>query len=299
MCNNFIKKLLQKILILGIFLSFLNAHSLWVNTMSSSSHNAPHIMLSLGWGHTLPLGDSTNAINGRIGIDSFELIQPNKKVVVLQKPKFQLDKPMRKTKDYELFDVDRAIYKIQYKKDAKDGLYTLVAKSKPTYYTLYVDTNGKQRFKLKPINELSNVQKVLGSFKYQAFGKSYINLGKWEQPKPLGLGLEIIPLTDLSRVKVGDVVEFEVLFHGKPLSANPLKQMDYITAYSDSFGQSKQFALFSYILVGKASFVVQSQGQWIVNVLHKESIKANEDLKEERKKTKSVYYGSTLTFHVK
>jgi len=291
-----------KILAIMLILSAnsLSAHYLWVNALKSGKqHNNPQIMLSLGWGHTLPFGDSTNSINGRIAIDSFELIQPDGKAIALEKPEFKLDKPIAQTSEYELFNVDRPIIKLKHKKEAKKGMYTLVTKSKPTYYTMYIDEKGKKRFKLKSIDMLKDVKKVLGSFKYQAFGKSYMNVGKWEKPKPLGTGLEIIPLNDLSNIKVGDLVEFEVLFFGKLLDANPLKSMDYATAYGHSFGQNDKFALFSYITKGKASFRVQSSGQWIINVAHKEPVTKDNFLKDEYGKTTSVYHGSTLTFTVK
>lgn len=293
-------KILNKILLVSLIsVSSLSAHYLWVNALKSSSHNDSHIMLSLGWGHTLPLGDSTNSLNGRIGIKSFELIEPDGKAIALKKPKFKLDEAIRETSEYELFNVDRPIIKLKHKKNAKQGIYTLVTKSEPTYYTMYIDTNDKQRFKLKAIDKLKNVKKVLGSFKYQTFGKSYMNVGKWEQPKPLGLGLEIIPLSDLSNVKIGDHVEFEVLFYGEKLSANPFKSMDYITAYGHSFGLNDQFALFSQIVKGKAGFRVQSSGQWLINVLHREAVTKDNFLKNEYGKTKSVLHGSTLTFNVK
>jgi hypothetical protein len=43
--------------------------------------------------------------------------------------------------------------------------------------------------------------------KYQAFAKSYVTVCKWTNPRPLGHGLEIIPLTDLSNLHVSDLVK--------------------------------------------------------------------------------------------
>ncbi|PIE64860.1 MAG: hypothetical protein CSA26_05885 [Desulfobacterales bacterium] len=59
------------------------------------------------------------------------------------------------------------------------------------------------------------IKKVLFSVRYQAFAKSYLTLEKWVKPVPVGYGLEITPLTDLSTLKVGDMVEVDVRFHGK------------------------------------------------------------------------------------
>ncbi len=69
----------------------------------------------------------------------------------------------------------------------------------------------------------------------------YLTLGKWVNPMPVGHGLEITPLTDLSTLKVGDMVQVDVRLHGKPLSYSP-KSIEYITAFSPSFGLGKGFA---------------------------------------------------------
>jgi len=75
--------------------------------------------------------------------------------------------------------------------------------------------------------------------------------------------------------------------------------MSYISAYSNSFGQSDHFELMAYLKAGKGSFRVQSSGQWKVNIFHQENITKNGKLKKMFGKTKSVLHGSTLTFNVK
>jgi len=148
------------------------------------------------------------------------------------------------------------------------------------------------------MDKLDNIKKVLMSVKYQAYAKSYLSLGKWSEQKATGIGLEIIPKTDLSNVKVGDLVKFEVLFYGKPLSVNA-KSMEFITAMSNSFGQNDEFSLFSYIKEGKAQFRVQTVGQWIVSCNHKDDVTKDGDLKDLYGKVNSLYNGATLTFNVK
>lgn len=41
--------------------SHVCAHSLWVNSFESFSHQPGHTTLSLGWGHTLPIDDGINS----------------------------------------------------------------------------------------------------------------------------------------------------------------------------------------------------------------------------------------------
>ncbi len=93
---------------------------------------------------------------------------------------------------------------------------------------------------MTPKDEVTDCKKVLASVRYQAFGKSYLALGKGVNPTPVGHGLEITPLTDLSPLKGGDMVEVDVRFHGKPLSYGA-SGVEYIAAFSPSFGLGKGF----------------------------------------------------------
>lgn len=274
------------------------AHSLWINAFESRGHKLGHTMLSLGWGHALPMDDILTSPTGRIGIEHFELIEPDLKKTDLRKPEFKLSTPALTTGNFDLFAADLGTQKIALKENSAEGVYQISAISKPTFYTQFIDNNGKTRLKLKPKNEVKDVKKVLMSVKYQAFAKSYMTVGKWSNPKPLGHGLEIIPRTDLSNLHIGDLVEVDVLFYGKPLDATP-KSIDYITAHSSSFGQSDGFSLFSYIKKGKAQFRVQSSGQWLIGVSHKENVTEDGPLKDLYGKANQVFHGGSLSFTVK
>jgi uncharacterized GH25 family protein len=168
----------------------------------------------------------------------------------------------------------------------------------PSFFTQYIDQAGKPRMQMKPRNEISGIKEVLVSVKYQAFAKSFLTVGGWQDPEPLGHDLEIIPRTDLSSLRAGDLVEVTVLFHGKPLTATA-KSIEYITAHSSSFGQSEGFSLFSYIIDGNAQFRVQSSGQWMISVSHKDDVTPDGPLKDLIGKADQVYQGASLTFTVK
>lgn len=285
-------------LLLIAFSSSVQAHSVWINSFESHAHKPPHTMVSLGWGHALPMDDILTSPNGRIAIECFELFDPALKKTDLIKPKFKLSKPDLSTDNFDLFAADLAAQKVALKKDSAQGVYQFSAVSKPTFYTQYIDKKGKTRLQLKPKNEVKDIEKVLMCVKYQAFAKSYLTVGKWTNPKPLGHGLEIIPRTDLSDLHVGDLVEVDVLFFDKPLNATA-KSIEYITAYSNSFGQSDGFKLLSYIMEGKAQFRVQSAGQWMISVNHKDDVTADGPLKDLYGKADQVYHGASLTFNVK
>ncbi len=274
------------------------AHSVWVNAFMAEAHQPPHVMVSLGWGHSLPMDDILNSPNGRVEVESFELIDPALQKTALLLPAVKPAEKVGETRDVTVYPGDLAVQKVAFTKDATPGVYQFVLSSKPNFYTQYIDAMGRERLLLKPKNQVKDAKKVLMSVKYSAFAKSYVALGSWQQPKPLGHGLEIVPRTDLSAVRVGDLVEVDVLFYGKPLSATA-QSLDFITAHSASFGQSDGFSLFSYLMKGRGQFRVQSAGQWVISVNHKEDVTANGPLHDLVGKVDQVYHGATLTFYVK
>lgn len=274
------------------------AHSLWINNFESYAHQPPHTMVSLGWGHALPVDDILTSANGRIEVQHFDLYDPELSKTPLRRPPFKISTPDHSTDDFDLFDADLATQKIALKKDSQAGVYQLSAVSKPAFYVQYIDERGKTRLKMKPMDQVKGIATVLMAVKYQAFAKSYLTVGEWQQPKPLGHGLEIIPQTDLSNVHVGDLVEVEVLFYGRPLNASA-KSMEQISAVSSSFGQSDGFFVGSYIKKGKAQFRVQSAGQWMINVVHKDDVTEDGPLNGLVGKVQQVYHGASLTFNVK
>lgn len=291
-------KMLKKILLLAFSSALVYAHSLWVNSFESFTHKPGHTLVSLGWGHNMPLDDILNSPNGKMVVKEFNLISPDGKKTALKLPKIATAEPFLSNENVDLFDGEIGMQKIAFKKDTKSGTYAIEAISQPNFYTQYIDSKGKERMQLKPLDKIKDIKKVLMAVKFQAFGKTYLTMGNWEEQKPLGHGIEIVPLSDLSNVKVGDLVKFKVLFNGKELDASA-KSIDYITAHSNSFGQSDYFSLFSYIIKGNAQFRVQSSGKWVVNVSHKEDIVKDGNLKELYGKAQQAYYSASLTFDVK
>ena len=292
------KKIFLLLILLVLITSSVSAHMLWINSFESFAHPPGHTTVSLGWGHALPIDDMTNSVSARISVEKFSLIYPDGKEISLKKPRAEPAKTFFSNDDIDFFEADIACQKIALKKGTPKGVYLIAAMSKKTFHTRYIDTKGRTRLALKPKNEIDDIQKILFSVQYQAFAKSYLTVGSWSIPTPSGHGLEITPLTDLSKVRVGDMVEFDVRFHGKPLSYGPTG-IEYITAYASSFGMSDKFALFSYISKGKAQFRVQSSGQWLVNVFHNEPVTEDGSMKEFWDKATSVNHGATLTFNVK
>ena len=92
------------------------AHSIWINSFESHAHKPGHSMISLGWGHALPMDDILTSPNGRVAIEKFELIEPNLKKTNLLKPEFKLSTPDLTTDNFDLFAADLGTQKIALKK---------------------------------------------------------------------------------------------------------------------------------------------------------------------------------------
>lgn len=292
------KKTLLFLALATLLATSAKAHSIWVNAFESHAHGAHHAMVSLGWGHALPMDDVLNSPNGNIALDSFDLIDPAMTITPLRLPESKPAETVHSTDSFEVVAADMALQKVALKKDGLPGVYQLAAVSTPSFFTQYIDKNGKERLQMKARDAIKDIDKVLMSVKYQAFAKSFLTIGQWTNPNPLGHGLEIIPRTDLSNLHAGDLVEVDVLFYGQPLTATA-KSIEYITAHSQSFGQSDGFSLFSYIMDGKAQFRVQSAGQWVISVNHKDDVTPDGPLKDLLGKADQVYHGASLTFTVK
>ena len=275
------------------------AHYFWVNAFDSFTHPPGHAMVTLGFGHTLPMDDIFTSPNAaRMNVDKFELFDPAFKKTDLIKIKSKITEAEVTSENFDIFPADLAAQKIALKKDSLKGVYQLGAMSEANFYTQYIDNKGRTRIKLQPKDEINDIKQVKASFKNQSFAKSYITLGKWTNPKPLGHKLEIIPLTDLSNVHVGKMVEVEVLFYGEPQSTAHGNNIN-ITAGSNTFGMGEGFTLHSHLIKGKAQFRVQSKGQWLISTVKSERVTKDGNLKDLYGKADNVYHTATLTFNVK
>lgn len=290
----------QKTMLAVIFtVSSLWSHTLWINSFESKhNHGTHHSMVSLGWGHALPYGDQLNSVNGSVGIQNFDLFDPNMKRTKLYSPELKIATPTIEKKSFDIYKADSAMQKIALKKDSQQGVYQLGVATNPTYYTQYIDTKDRMRLKLKPKDEIKDIKKVLISLKYQGYAKSFITLGDWSEPKSLGHDLEIIPLSDLSRVKTGDLVEFNVALKGKPISSK-IPDIKFATFWSKNFGQEDKFELMSYLKNGKAQFRVPSSGQWVMQIFDAHHVTKDGKSKDLYGKAEIYAVATSITFDVK
>lgn len=274
------------------------AHTLWINLYESFAHPPGHAIVSLGWGHAVPMDDLLVSKAGSIQLATFDLIDPDQGRTALPMPDLEMKKPIRTGSGMTVQSGDLGIRKLSLTDKTKPGTYQVVAASKESYFTMYLDKKGKQKMVTKPLNEVKGAQKILTSIKYKAYAKAFFAVKKWTDPAALGHDLELLPMTDMSNVHVGDVVPFQITFMGKPFSCTNDK-IEYMTATSNSFGGPDSFFLAAYIMNGKAQFRMPAAGQWVVNVYVRQDVTPESDLKELVGKYTTVYYAGTISFNVK
>jgi uncharacterized GH25 family protein len=99
------------------------------------------------------------------------------------------------------------------------GTYVLTAETNPGYYTVYVDEKGRQRHTIKPKSAIADwAVKIKKSLYSKQYTKTYVVC---ETPSPqfparVGLPLELVPTSDVSRLKTGDVLGLNIYFNGEP-----------------------------------------------------------------------------------
>lgn len=276
-----------------------SAHYFWVNAHDSFAHPPGHILVSLGFGHALPMDDLLSGDFGNILVKSIELTGPDGRKMPLNLP----DTSRKELKDTlwnsTLEDGELAVQKITMSPESMKGIYMVSAESVPFYMTSYKNKDGKIRMATKTIDQIDDLEEVQESFLYMGYAKTYVNMkSDWKELHDAGADLEITPLTDLSNLKPGDMVEFDTEFMGKKLNTTS-KSIEYMTAFSDTYAMPDGFQLMSFIMNGKTQFRVPEAGHWLVSVYVKKDVADTPELAHLKGKVLSVFYGATLSFTVK
>ncbi len=248
----------SKLLLVGaITTTSLFAHGLWLNSFEAKSHGSSIVTVGLGSGHGVGIEE---AVGDRIQLESFDLFTPDAKTIALKKPQRGLD-PIYESDSFNIAQSNLAMQSITLGKKSKAGTYSVGFATKTGMFTKYLDSKGKQKFSTKAKEKIRDLKEVVSTMKVTTFAKTYFVNKKWSQPEPVGHKLEIIPTSDISKLYVGDKIELEVLYNGKPL------QSGYITA-KNSLSKNDN-ALFSNIRKGKAKFVLTNFGQWSFDMVNK------------------------------
>jgi uncharacterized GH25 family protein len=289
--------------VLALFLSLImtsNAwgHSFWVNAYESFAHPPGHALITMGFGHVVPLEDLLAGDFGNISIAEYSVYDPSGKKMQLPLPDTKRIMPEELTKTLTVEKGDLGIRKLQFSEDSPKGSYQTAVQSVPAFFTQYVDNKGKTKMAMQSLDKVKNVEQVIYSIQFMSFAKTIFNYHEWTDIKPLGHDLEITPLVDVSDLHVGDMLPVSVTFMGKPLSIVGTN-IEYITATSNTFGGPDKFSLYSYLMDGKAQFRMPTAGQWLLNVNVARDVDKDPTLSDLKGKANKIWYSATLNVTVK
>jgi len=273
------------------------AHTLWVNAHDSFNHPPGHVMVSLGFGHRLPLDDLLTGDFGVIRLATYELVEPSGKKVPLPMPDYARN-PRPPVDGLVVERGDVGVTKVQFTPESPVGAYVLNVEALSSYLNQYVNDKGKTVFSQKPLDQVKDARDVIFAWKYYAYAKAVFSYKEPGVPKPLGHDLEINPLVDVSTLKAGDLLPLEVTFLGKPLTIEGT-DVHYLYATSNTFGGPDKFMLASWVIGGRAQFRLPSAGQWVFSIYLQRDVDKHPALADLKGKARQVYYVASLTVDVK
>jgi uncharacterized GH25 family protein len=278
--------------------SSVSAHALWVNINESFAYPPGHVITSLGWGHAMPLGDFLSSKSGNLEIEQYCLVGPDNSISKIVLPDIKHEASTTSKTGMSIVPGDLGLRKISLTDKTMLGTYQVAAESKATYFTGYVDAKGNNRMATKPMDKIKDAQSFNFSMRYKTMAKSYFSIKKWTPPKPFGYDLEIMPETDMTNVKAGDLVKFSVTLKGTPLTCDR-KGIHYLHMTSNTFGGPDNYMLAAYIMNGKAQIRVPTPGAWCASVTVEKVVTKDNQLKELAKKCQSINYAATVSFTAK
>ncbi|MDO5045601.1 DUF4198 domain-containing protein [Campylobacter sp.] len=295
------KRILAIYVLLAAFASSVLAHSFFISVTEAMAHKPGGVTASIGYGHAMPMDDF---YMGSL-LQSYEIYDPDMKKANLGfDPKANEGIEQRYAKEASkefpsatIFEGDSFTRKIKFGNDSKVGTYQIAATTKRAHFSLWKDNKGRIKMGRVYLDEIKDAKEVIYSSNSQSFAKSFVKVGKWSEPAPLGHDLEIIPISDLSNVKVGDVVEFKVLFKGEPLNEMQDMNRKELRGYNSFFGDDSTYFVAGLVMNGKAKFRVVAPGQWLASISMQKPVdeKIAKDLIG---KVRTIGYSATVTFFV-
>ena len=162
------------------------AHTLWVNLYESFAHPPGHAIVSLGWGHVVPMDDLLVSEAGPLQLATYELVDPDFNRTALSMPVLKMEDVIKTSGGMTAQCGDLGIRKLGLTAKTKPGTYQVAATSREIFFTKYLDKKGNQKMAPKTMDKVKDADKILAAIKYKSFAKAFTAVKKWTDPKPLG-----------------------------------------------------------------------------------------------------------------
>ena len=173
------------------------------------------------------------------------------------------------------------------------GTYVLTAETNPGFYTVYIDKKGRERHATKPIKAVKeNAAEIKKSFFSKQYTKTYVVCGEASKkfPAKVGLDVELVPLSDITKLKEGDTLKLQVHHNGKPYNGEGQWDATYngfSTQPEDMFIQKQK------VNNGLIVMPIERAGRWFVRF----SLKTPAPEKD-REKYLQAKQTSTIVFEI-
>ena len=245
------------------------AHTLWIQSSRYKVKRGLAKPMFFGWGHYLPLDD---------------VISGNKLRYI------KVFDPMGRSREIAVME-EKSLHSYLIKYD-QVGTYCLAAETKPGYYTVYRDKDGKIHHATKPKSALSEAEDITLSNLTLQSAKAYVVCEEPYDhvPSPVGFLLELLPLQDPTKLKPGDELPLEVFFKGKRFEGKGkwvATYNGYSTAGEDYFHKETE------VEGGKFAVPITRPGIWFVRFSFKQEATGEEALR-----CNHLNYKTTLVFQV-
>ncbi len=265
---------LWQLFVLGLVFSFFlqpavaAAHSLFIQSGRYQVTKGQQVPLFFCFGHHVPVADAVR----REKLAFVRVIDPAGKVNEIA---------LRDEKSLHS-------YVVHYK---ESGTYTLVAETVPGYYTIYIDSKGREHHSLKPLYALGDkATKIVTSLRSSQWTKSYVACDRPSVPfsGEVGLPLELIPQQNIFSLQEGDSVVFMVKNEGEPYQGQGFWDATYM-----GFSTESEDMYFPRTAVsgGQFSLPIEHPGRWFVRFFTKTKAPENkhEAYLEEKRTTTLVF----------
>ncbi len=245
------------------------AHTLWIQSSRYKVKKGLAKPMFLGWGHYLPLDDAISGNKLRY-IKVFDPVGRSREIATRE---------------------EKSLHSYLIKYD-QVGTYCLAAETKPGYYSIYRDKDGKTHHAAKPKADLPEAEHIRFSVLTVQSTKAYVVCEKPSDraPAAIGLLLELMPVHDPTKLKPGDELHLEVLFNGKRFKGKGkwvATYNGYSTAGEDYYHKETE------IEGGRFKVPITRPGIWFVRFFFKTKPSGEQALK-----CNHLNYKTTLVFLV-
>lgn len=270
-----------------------SAHDFWVHAglSTDADSNNPFVMTNVGWGHTLfPISEFLAGDR----LVAYKIVDPTGKSLEIP-----VDKAANKSMTVDssalpgiekLQAGDPFARRVLFKADAPKGTYQLHGVMTMSPRTDWIDAKGEKQFASIYPDQVKDAARIVESGITVRSSTAYWPVGAWTAPKSSGLPIELLAVSDTSKLKAGQPVSFEVYRDGKPLKTDAKVAVELHNNDGHIDGKADGH---------KVTFTPPAPGTWLVRVFFNEALPGEGSLAQYKGKLQNARYITTATFEVK